>query len=69
MTDEEIRAEACMCAATVLAGRGELKFLPNAWSLCVFFESYIREGADGTQKDFGPKGKKMKATVLKLVKG
>lgn len=36
----------------------------RAWSLCVYFEMYIRVGAEGTEEDFGPK----EPVVLKAVK-
>lgn len=52
---EAIRTEACRCAALVLAHRPDLDLCPKAWSLCVFFESYIEHGSDWTLKDFGPK--------------
>lgn len=61
---ERIRTEACRCAALVLAGRPEAPYAPDAWSLSVFFESYIAKGSSGTMADFGPK----KPAKLKLVK-
>lgn len=50
-----IREKACECAAQVLAGRPNLELHPLAWSLTVFFETYLWDGALGTRKDFGPK--------------
>lgn len=51
-----IRTEACRCTATVLAGRSETETLaPLAFSLAVFFEVYIGQGATHAHKDFGPK--------------
>lgn len=50
------RRLACKLAAKVMAGRNpETPFVPEAWSLVVFFERYIEVGAKGTLKDFGPK--------------
>jgi len=37
--------------------------MPWGWSLVVFFERYLRDGAKGTLKDFGPK----KPEKLKVV--
>lgn len=51
-----VREQACRCAALALSGRQEGESLvPLAWSLTVFFETYIWKGAEGTRKDFGPK--------------
>lgn len=47
----------------VLASRSDLELHPKAWSLAVFFESYIAHGADWTKKPFGPK----KPKKLKVV--
>lgn len=58
------RVKACELAATVMAGRPDEAFVPILWSLCVFFENYIDEGADGTRRYFGPK----KPVKLKIVK-
>lgn len=62
---ERIRMEACRCAATVLAGRPTEKTVPLVWSLSVFFEKYIADGASATSRDFGPK----RPAKLKIVKG
>jgi len=59
----QVRREACRLAAQVMAGRPNDTPSPLIWSLSVFFEKYILEGAAKTQKDFGPK----KAAKLKLV--
>ncbi len=59
------RIKACELAATVLGNdASERPYVPRLWSLCVFFESYIDKGADGTLKDFGPR----KPTKLKVVR-
>lgn len=52
-----VRWQACKMAAQVMQGRqnGDEAITPLAWSLTVFFEGYMRFGAEGTQKDFGPK--------------
>lgn len=50
-----VRTEACRLAATVLAGHPERLLSPTCWSLAVFFEKYMLEGADRTMKEFGPK--------------
>ncbi len=51
-----VRTEACRMAATVLAGHSDINpMAPTCWSLAVFFEKYMLEGAHGTMKDFGPK--------------
>jgi hypothetical protein len=57
------RIKACQLAALVLSGRPNDELVPRAWSLTVFFENYIDQGAAGTRKDFGPK----KAVKLKVV--
>lgn len=55
-TQRKNREKACEFAATVLSGRSETEALtPLAWSLCVFFETYLDGGADATRKAFGPK--------------
>lgn len=52
-----VRTKACELAATVLSTRKETEALaPLAFSLTVFFESYIWSGSSATAKDFGPKG-------------
>lgn len=54
-----IRWQACQMAARVMQGQGmgteEDGPTPRVWSLSVFFEKYILEGASGTADDFGPK--------------
>lgn len=51
-----IRREACKMAARAIQNHHEQDSItPRLWSLTVFFESYMREGAEGTQNDFGPK--------------
>lgn len=52
-----VRWQACKMAATVMSGRanGEEPLSPLIWSMTVFFEKYICDGADGTADDFGPK--------------
>lgn len=60
-----IRTEACRCVATVLQKHDlNQPVTPLAWSLAVFFETYIAEGAQSSLKEFGPKP----ATRLKIVK-
>lgn len=52
-----VRMKACELAAQVLSGRREAdpELVPLAWSLAVFFESYIVSGARATMREFGPK--------------
>lgn len=51
-----IREKACMCAAIALSGRqSDEAVTPMAWSLTVFFESYMDGGAEWTREPFGPK--------------
>lgn len=51
-----VRDKACKYAAIVLSTRKETEALaPLAFSLAVFFESYIEGGSEATAKDFGPK--------------
>jgi hypothetical protein len=51
-----IRQRACKYAAIVLSTRkNEDSLAPLAFSLAVFFESYIAGGSKATAKDFGPK--------------
>jgi hypothetical protein len=59
------RWQACKMAAQVMQGRpnGDEAITPLVWSLTVFFEKYMAEGATGTQGDFGPK----EAVALKVV--
>lgn len=62
---KKTRIKACELAAQVMAGRpNEVSFCPTLWSLTVFFEEYIKKGAEGTLKDFGPK----KPAKLKVVR-
>lgn len=53
------RWQACKLAAVAMQGTafegGERTLMPITWSLTVFFETYMLEGADGTSKEFGPK--------------
>lgn len=52
------RRAACNMAATAMQSQqdffGEYQ-CARVWSLVVFFEMYMHEGADGTHEDFGPK--------------
>lgn len=59
------RLEAIRCAATVMHGIAHDRetLMPLGWSLAVFFEKYLWDGADGTMKPFGPK----KPKKLKVV--
>jgi len=51
-----IRREACRMAATAMQNhRAEDELCPRAWSLTVFFESYMVYGSDWTMEGFGPK--------------
>jgi len=61
-----VRWQACKMAAQVMQGRvnGDEAITPLVWSLTVFFEQYLRGGADNTLADFGPK----EAIQLKEVK-
>ena len=61
---ERIRIAACRCAAIVMAGHPDQSYAPHAWSLSVFFESYIAQGAEATYKNFGPK----KPAKLKIIR-
>lgn len=67
---ERARAEACRCAATILADEtwdgDESK--RRLWGLCVFFESYIAKGAGATrQMMVGEEPKRLKAPVVRLI--
>lgn len=42
-------------AAQVMQGRGDDVTGSRLWSVTVFFESYLNDGATVTQEDFGPK--------------
>lgn len=60
------RIKACELAAQVMRHRDSPEPLaPQLWSLCVFFECYINDGANATAKPFGPK----KPKKLKIVRG
>jgi hypothetical protein len=54
-----VRVKACSLAAQVMHGQGmgteTAGPTPRLWSLVVFFETYIHDGATATQADFGPK--------------
>lgn len=53
-----VRYKACKLAAQAISGWNNEDgdgICPRIWSLTVFFENYICEGADGTLEDFGPK--------------
>ena len=51
-----VRWQACKMTAVAMQNHSEEDSLtPRAWSLAVFFESYMREGSEGTREDFGPK--------------
>jgi len=59
------REKACKYAAIVLSTRKDAESLaPLAFSLAVFFESYIAGGSEATVKEFGPK----KPARLKVAK-
>ena len=52
------RWQACRMAALVFSNRqhgSDEAVSPMIWSVTVFFESYLREGAEGTREDFGPR--------------
>jgi hypothetical protein len=51
-----VRTKACELAAVVLSTRkDEDSLAPLAFSLAVFFETYIWSGSEATKDDFGPK--------------
>lgn len=50
--DLALRIEACRLAAQVFQSDS---YIPDLWMLAAFFESYMKEGAEGTRKEFGPK--------------
>lgn len=51
-----IRYLACSLAARALRATDvEDGYAPRIWSLAVFFEMYLRGGADATRDDFGPR--------------
>jgi hypothetical protein len=52
------RWQACKLAAIVVSGWNngpDEGITPRLWSVTVFFENYMMEGADSTREDFGPK--------------
>lgn len=57
LKDYIIRREACRLAAAAIRSHEvtDGSYAPMLWSLAVFFENYLRDGAEGTQEDFGPK--------------
>lgn len=56
LLDFWIRREACKMAAIAISRHDqERPITPHVWSVTVFFEMYMREGAEGTEADFGPK--------------
>jgi hypothetical protein len=63
--DIVIRLEACRLAADALHAMDiDEGYTPRLWSLCVFFEMYLRGGAKATREEFGPKF----SEALKVVK-
>lgn len=56
LTGYWIRSEACRLAARSAQGQcGDGPVAERLWSLCVFYETYLHEGASGTQENFGYK--------------
>lgn len=52
----QVRLDACRLAAHAAQGQcGDGPVAQRLWSLCVFFETYLSEGSEGTQSDFGYK--------------
>lgn len=50
-----VRREACRLAAQALRATDAADgYAPRLWSLAVFFENYLTDGAAGTRDDFGP---------------
>jgi hypothetical protein len=50
------RWQACKCAAAAVASiRDDDRLGERLFSYAVFFETYMLEGAEGTQAYFGPK--------------
>ena len=52
------RWQACKMAAAVMSNHGipsDEALAPLAWSLTVYFESYMVHGSDWTSEEFGPK--------------
>jgi hypothetical protein len=61
-----LRREACRLSAIAMQGEfSDGDIAQRLWSLTVFFETYMREGAEGTRADFGPK----EPTELRQVEG
>lgn len=59
-----IRWQSCKMTAVAMQNHTDEDCLcPRAWSLAVFFERYMTEGAEGTLKDFGPKDPVVLLTV------
>lgn len=52
-----VRREACRLASNAIRGSWaeERNAANTLWALTVFFEEYMRKGADETQADWGPK--------------
>lgn len=50
-----VRREACKLAALAFQNFACDDSAQHLWSLAVFFETYMHEGAEGTAEDFGPK--------------
>ena len=70
--DMKIRAEACRLAAEAFKSPavGGTNVASDLWCLSVFFEEYIRKGAKGTAKKFGPKGPaKLRLAIAKKTIG
>lgn len=44
-----------MTAVAMQNHKSDDELCPRAWSMTVFFETYMCFGADGTRDDFGPK--------------
>lgn len=63
--DEERRIEASHAAAVAFSG-GDYVNVEELWSLCIFFERFIKDGGDGTLRDFGPRQET--AQILTIVK-
>ena len=66
LIDFWMRWQACKMSALVLkTAQTEDGLAPYLWSLTVFFESYMRDGAEGTREDFGPKEPPQLVAALK----
>jgi hypothetical protein len=61
---QQRRRTAAMAAAQVFAA-GDYDTSAALWSLAVFFDLYIKHGAEGTRMDFGPAD--TTAEIVKLV--